>query len=186
VIDATYGVNQSLTFSIANGSSRAWTHATALLSTAISGTGFTPVLSKAGSPQAFSTWNDFIFEFDPNDEVIAVGATILSRLAIVGDPVGNVSGRVHYTDGSFAPSVFSSVLSGSGTDDTFWGFRAPSGKFIDRLELHVTNDVQAYLDDLAFVLTIVPESNAWLLVGIVAAGVGVVQRFRPRAPSDSL
>jgi hypothetical protein len=52
--------------------------------------------------------------------------------------------------------------------------------------LHVTNDVQAYLDDLAFVLTIVPESNAWLLVGIVAAGVGVVQRFRPRAPSDSL
>lgn len=179
-IDATYGVSQGLSLSIGNGSSRTWALAFPALSTAISGSGLTPVLSKTGSPQAFSTWNDFIFTFDPNDKVTAVGATILNKFAIVGTPVGNVSGRVRYTDASFATSVFSQVStgSGSGTDDTFWGFRAPAGLFIDRFELTVTDDdASAYLDDLAFV-TIVPEAGAWRFVGVVAAGAWAVTRFR--------
>jgi hypothetical protein len=70
-IDALYGAAQSRSLAIAKGYSRDWARATAVFAPTISGASVTPVLGKTGSPQAFSTWNDFIFDFHPKDRVAA-------------------------------------------------------------------------------------------------------------------
>lgn len=174
-IEATFGVDQTRTITITNASSSSVTQGSTTLSTPISDGS---KLGKAGPAAPFSTWNDFLFDFDPNDRIGAVGGTILSNFAVIGSPVGNVFGRVRYTDGSFTPSVISFVSSGAGlgADDTFWGFQAPTGLFIDRFELTITNDVAAALDDLAFI--VVPEPGGRILVFMASLTMAVALRGR--------
>lgn len=107
-------------------------------------------LRKTLSTFAFDR-NDFKFDFDPNDGVKAVGATITSFFSL-GQPIGNVWAIVRYDDNSSSPSVTDFIEHSSGGDDTFWGFQAPAGRSITRFELIIFNDKWAFLDDLAFVL----------------------------------
>jgi len=175
-IEATYGVSQSRTITITNQTTHDLEHGSNTFSTPISGASTTAELSKDGPGSTFSTWNDFSFGFDPADKVTAVGATILNNFAVLGTPVGNVGGNVRYTDGSSASTVFSfvSTSSGPGADDTFWGFRAPPGEFIDRFNLTIGNDVFVALDDLAFIT--IPEPSAALLM-ILGMGTVLLRRL---------
>ena len=146
-IDANYGVNGKKTLRITNPTIRGWELIDPLgLQTSISGTAG---MKKINGTTSFNG-NDFLYDFDADAGVTAVGITMPSNLGFPSG-VGNVSGRVRYSDNTSSASVSSNVASPMGADDTFWGFRSPEGKFITRLELLVSNDLFFAIDDLAFI-----------------------------------
>ena len=99
--------------------------------------------------------NDFRFDFDPDDGVKAVGATITSYFSL-GQPIGNVWGIVRYDDATSSQSVTSFIDNSTSGDDTFWGFQAPEGKFITKFELLISNNKWGFLEDLGVVLAFTP------------------------------
>ena len=148
-IDATFGVSANKNITITDAT--IGTLQIASPASAISGNAS---MRKTLSTFSFDR-NDFIFDFDPNDGVKAVGATILSQFTL-GQPVGNVWGIVRYDDNSSSNSVTDFIENSTSGDDTFWGFQAPTGRSITRFELIISNDKWAFLDDLAFVLDFTP------------------------------
>lgn len=119
--------------------------------------------------------NSYGFDFNEADQIIAVGLTILSRS-------GNGSGDTTITatfvdsDGNNSETISqSSFMSDSnGGDDTFFGFAAPTGKFLDGIT--VTTPYFTYLDDLG-VVTLVPEPGS---MGLVAIGATMIFARRRR------
>jgi len=99
--------------------------------------------------------NDFKFDFDPDDNVQAVGATMTSYFSL-GSPIGNVWSIVRYSDTTTSQSVTSFIEHSSSGDDTFWGFQAPAGKSITRFELVISNDKWGFVEDLGVVLAFTP------------------------------
>jgi hypothetical protein len=146
-IDANYGVDGKGTLRITNGTTRGMElNALLAVQTPISGNGG---LQKIFGANVFDA-NDFFFDFDPGDGVTAVGLTMPSNIGFPS-AIGNVSGRARYSDNTSSASVSSNIGSPSGADDTFWGFRAPEGASITRIELIVSSSSFFAIDDLAFV-----------------------------------
>ncbi len=148
-IDANLGISQAKSITITDATIGTLQHTNP--SSAISGSGS---MRKTLSSFAFDR-NDFRFDFAASDNVVAVGATILSQFTL-GQPVGNVWGIVRYDDATSSQSVTDFIENSTSGDDTFWGFQAPAGKFITKFELLVTNDKWAHLDDLGVVLAFTP------------------------------
>lgn len=146
-LDATYGVSAAKNITITNGTAVGTLEVSSPVITAISGNA---AIRKTPGSFSFDR-NDFKFDFNPNDGVKAVGASIMSQFTL-GPAVGTVSARVFYDDSSSSPIVSDFISNTFGSDDTFWGFQAPAGRSITRFELLIGNDVFAFLDDLAFVL----------------------------------
>ncbi|MCA9103339.1 MAG: hypothetical protein KDA63_19425, partial [Planctomycetales bacterium] len=95
-IDAIYGVNGKGTLRITNGTVRGMELINPLATqTPISGNGG---LKKIFGSDVFDA-NDFVFEFDPDDGVTAVGITMPSNIGFPSG-IGNVGGRARYSDGS--------------------------------------------------------------------------------------
>ena len=149
-IDAVYGVSANKNITIADA-----TIGTLQISSPTSQS----ISGNASMRKTLSTFaldrNDFKFDFDPDDGVKAVGATITSFFSL-GSPIGNVWAIVRYDDNSSSLSVTDFIEHSSSGDDTFWGFQAPAGRSITRFELIISNDKWAHLDDLAFVLDFEP------------------------------
>ncbi|MCC6679434.1 MAG: hypothetical protein IT445_00880 [Phycisphaeraceae bacterium] len=165
-IDARYGISQANNITITDAAGTGnFTAPTTSPSTAISGSNANSALGRTTNNHAFSG-NSFYFTFNPADQVVAVGATILSNLVIFGSGVGNVGGIARYNDSTSSGYTYSNVGNGNGADDTFWGFKAPAGKYITRFELSITNDVYVGLDDLGFIL--IPEPASLLLLSALA------------------
>jgi hypothetical protein len=145
-IDANLGVSQAKSITITDATINTL-EVSNPASGAISGNAS---LRKTLGTFAFDS-NDFRFDFAPGDGVIAVGASLMSQFTL-GQPVGNVWGIVRYNDATSSQSVTDFIENSISGDDTFWGFQAPEGKYITRLELIISNDKWVQLDDLGVVL----------------------------------
>ncbi|QNN21854.1 PEP-CTERM sorting domain-containing protein [Planctomycetales bacterium ZRK34] len=128
---------------------------------------------------------DFVFNLgtitggDPGEVVTAIGGTILSRDYSVFSSGVSVTATVTFTDNTTASAV-STLSQGNGTDDTFFGFTAPSGLGITKFIIDLSNNA-AYtgMDDLAFVTSvIVPEPGSISL--LAAASLALMRRRRSR------
>ena len=117
--------------------------------------------------------NDFFLDFDAitggsaSEAVLRAGFTILGRNP---DPNRVFTATAYYTDGS-TDSLTADTQRLSADDlssgDTFFGFIAPIGFAIDRIE--VINDTNGFtnLDDLVFVTgDPIPEPASMLLLGL--------------------
>ncbi|GAB4196969.1 MAG: hypothetical protein Kow00105_11090 [Phycisphaeraceae bacterium] len=144
-IDATLGISQTRNITLTDATAN--TLQVSSPASAISGNAS---LRKTLSTFSFDK-NDFKFDFDPDDGVVAVGATLMSQFTL-GQPVGNVWAIVRYDDATSSQSVTDFIENSSSGDDTFWGFQAPEGKYIVRFELIISNDKWVQLDDLGVVL----------------------------------
>ncbi|MEZ6191130.1 MAG: hypothetical protein R3C45_07540 [Phycisphaerales bacterium] len=144
-IDAKLGVSQAKSITITDA-----TINTLQVSSPAGAVSGNASLRKTLSTFSFDS-NDFKFDFDPDDGVIAVGASLMSQFTL-GQPVGNVWAIVRYDDATSSQSVTDFIENSTSGDDTFWGFQAPEGKYITRFELIISNDKWVQLDDLGVVL----------------------------------
>ena len=130
----------------------------------------TPVSGNNG----FGGQQSFGFNFLPEDGITAVGLTLLSRGG-ASDGTGSVVATFADADGS-NPVQFTlsaTIQSSDGGDDTFFGFQAPTDKFLQNLQI---NQAQfSWIDDLG-VSTAVPEPGSLGLAS--AAGFLLLVRRR--------
>jgi|GEM_PF-5688752 len=160
-LTARYGLANEKSLLIGNASPTAMSIATNNPNrTPISGANF---LGKGGS---VTDGDHFSFTFDEASQVIAVGATILSRES----SPGNVIGEVTFSDGNTSSLTFSQTA-GNGTDDLFFGFRVTeaqqaSGIYITNLFFNPPD--YRGLDDLAFVIAPEPGRAALVMLAIGA------------------
>jgi pimeloyl-ACP methyl ester carboxylesterase len=80
--------------------------------------------------------------------VVQVGATVLSRS---GSATVSITGKVTYNDDTTTTAAASVSGVSNGTDDTFYGFKAPEGKTI--VSLAFTSTSFRSVDDFAFIAT---------------------------------
>ncbi|MEM9914254.1 MAG: PEP-CTERM sorting domain-containing protein [Planctomycetota bacterium] len=136
------------------------------------GGGRTPISGNSGVGGATS----YAFDFDEADEITAVGLTILSRS---GNGSGNASVVATFLDASGGGvqtvTATSNLADSNGGDDTFFGFSAPDGLFLTRLD--ISTPYFTYTDDLA-VVTPIPEPGALSLVGLGLLTIARCRRIR--------
>jgi hypothetical protein len=114
-----------------------------------------------------------------NERLVQMGVTVLSSGTNV---LGSVEGRVTFSGGGLQ-ILTEQVPLGVGTHDTFFGYIAPAGQWITRLELSAYNNGQTIntmgFDDLGFVTAVVvPEPSC---VALLAFGlVGLLPAYRRR------
>ena len=168
-IQAQYGVSASKTLNI-NTLYRAAAFGT---STEISGGAEGIFRTGAAGTGALDSGNG-TFVFDSitggatNEEVVSFGLTFLGR-----DGAGTVTGVATLSGGS---TITKSAAIGSGlTQDTFFGFDAPSGQFLTQVAFTKTGRDKTF-DDLGFVTAVIPEPAS---AGLAVAGLaGVLLRRR--------
>ncbi len=141
--------------------------------TAISGTGMLGNNAYAGGADlAFS-------DLAEGEYVTAVGLTLLSRgSGVVGATASDYTVTAYFGDSTSASQV-STLEVAQGTDDTFYGFIAPTGTYITNVTVRKTSGTyHAAIDDLGFVTSVVPEpaSVASLLVVVLC---GAAFGWRP-------
>lgn len=110
--------------------------------------------------RAFGGTADFGFVFDPADQINNAGLTVISRS---GQTAGNATVTATFADidGLNEVDVVVTELlpSGNTTDDTFFGFSAPTDKYLT--EIRVQTPYFTRIDDLG--LTVVPEPGTFVL-----------------------
>lgn len=140
----------------------------------ISGIGAWAASPQSGNPPRV------VFEFPnaitgglPNERLAQLGVTVLSR-ATPG--IGSASGQVNFSGGGMQ-LLTANIPLGAGSGDTFFGFMAPAGQWITRLELKAAGGNLMWYDDLGFVTTaFVPEPGALPLASF--ALMPVIRRRR--------
>jgi len=111
------------------------------------------------------------------EAVTQVGFTILSRAA-TGYPQ-DITVTASYSDGS-STVIVSNIGNVAATDDTFYGFTAPTGFAITSILFNPANDgldSRPVLDDFGFITSVVPEPSTAML-GCGALLVMLVRRKR--------
>ncbi len=159
-ISATYGTGQGKTLTITSGNGN-WSVGAPADRTPVSSTF---ALGKQGPGATIP----FVFDFSIGLQ--QVGVTVLSRGGRTSDNGATVT--VTFNDLTTS-SKYDILLNANGTDNTFFGFIAPTGKAITKLEFtpspHFTS-----VDDLAFV---VPEPTTFALL-FGSAGLLLTRRRR--------
>jgi len=89
---------------------------------------------------------NWLLSFGSESNVTQVGATVLSRS---GSATVSITGKVTYNDATTTTAAASVSGVSNGTDDTFYGFKAPAGKTI--VSLAFTTTSFRSIDDLAFI-----------------------------------
>ncbi len=156
----------------------------------------TPISAGNGATPGFAmtfvnetTNSDATFTFgaitggDPGEGVTSVGLTFLSRTS---RDYGDVIATATFSGGgSASSSVATTGVNGSftaGTNDTFFGFIAPTGETITSLKIDPTSTVGYSIDDLAFITTAtsapIPEPASVMLL---ATGTMMLLGRRRRA-----
>ncbi|MEM1208547.1 MAG: PEP-CTERM sorting domain-containing protein [Planctomycetota bacterium] len=133
--------------------------------TATNGSGRTPISGTNG----FGGSTSFGFEFDPDDALVAVGLTFISRS---GQSTGNATATATFVDpgGANPQDVGQTVAVGSsdGGDDTFFGFTAPDGKVLAGVQIDLP--YFTWIDDIGLSkTTVIPEPGVLSLLGLGAA-----------------
>lgn len=104
-----------------------------------------------------------------NEQVVRFGLTFLER----DSTSGTISGIATFTNGTTdtASATLSRALTNALNDsqDTFFGFTAPSGQWIKSVAF--TSAGNFTMDDLAFATAVVPEPSSSALVGFAALGL---------------
>ncbi|MEX0642695.1 MAG: hypothetical protein WD468_08340 [Pirellulales bacterium] len=116
--------------------------------------------------------SDFRLTF--NQPLMAFGITALYRPTGGSNSPYTVDMVFGLDDSStvvFAQETITGVASGAGTDDTFFGYQAPTGKTISYVQF--TNAGLARWDDLGFVVAVIPEPGAFSAVLVVLGAVSV-------------
>jgi hypothetical protein len=111
------------------------------------------------------------------EAVTQVGFTVLSRNS-TGYPQ-DITITAFFSDGSNS-AVTSNIISGLGTDDTYFGFTAPTGFAITSILFNPTGDAldgRLVIDDFGFITSVVPEPSTAML-GCGALLVMMVRRKR--------
>ena len=101
----------------------------------------------------------------PGEYLAGLGLTVLSRS---GTNYGLVVARAQFSDGTTA-SASRRIDERAGLGDTFFGFRAPEGAGINRLDIVSETGLWLSFDDVVF-LTSAPETSPRLSIRSTAAG----------------
>jgi hypothetical protein len=172
---ARYGTGLISTLNIGNTSHSNFIFGSSSDRTAVSGSGY---LAKNGTLVSGGTIpaQNFGFGFRVEDQVVAVGATMISRL----DNAGSATAKVLFSDGQ-STSVTLSIAGTNAGDDTFFGFQITevqraAGIYITGLEF--THPVYRGIDDLAFIVAPEPRTASLLMLGLFG-WVGRRRRQRP-------
>lgn len=171
-LTAKYGIGFGSTLNISNTSSSRYLVGSTADRTPISGTGN---LGKSGTKEvATSSFapQDFAFGFSAADQIIGVGATMISRQSNAGD----VTATIRFSDGTFE-TLTTTIAGVNAADDTFFGFRVTdeqlaSGTYITGLEFTMPHF--RGIDDLAFIVVPEPGYGCLLLMG----AMGLILRRR--------
>jgi len=110
-----------------------------------------------------------------DEKVVELGFTILSRDR--GGYPTDVTATANYSGGGQGLIGPETIDQANGMDDTFFGFRAPSGQYITSVDLTSTTGF-LHMDDLAFIT--VPEPCALTLVNSGCLGLLLWRRFSRR------
>jgi hypothetical protein len=124
-------------------------------------------------------------DFDPADMVTTIGWTMLnynnfqSSSSVAAGAFPSVHGRATFTNGVDSVVHMAVAIPEQADDgfDHYFGFQAPPGYFLDRIEAYqIGNNSRAFpgLDDLGFVR--IPEPGAALLAVLGAAFAGITRR----------
>lgn len=109
----------------------------------------------------FGGATDYGFVFDAADQINAVGLTVISR---DGQTAGTATITATFADinglNTQAVAASDTLAGGNATDDTFFGFTAPTGKYLT--ELRIQTPYFTRIDDLGIV-TQVPEPGSLAL-----------------------
>lgn len=168
-IAASYGLSQGQTLIISNGFAP-WSISDSLTNrTPISGGQY---LSTTG----VDSGGRFVFQFAPASQVIAVGATLLSRS---GSSDIEFTAQVTFSDLSTESVTFLSSGSSNAGNDTFAGFKAPDGLVITEFSF-LNNPLNLYrsMDDLGFVVAIPEPSSFVLMLGLAVLLLAGLRRLR--------
>lgn len=165
-ISASYGTSQAKSINITNGVSNTWTAIASTSRTGIShptndttGT----ILSISGNTGT-ATGPDFVFNFSVTDQVVMVGGTLLSRSGATNQ---TVTARVTFSNATTDSVVFTSAGANNGGNDTFAGFKAPTGFYITQFQFDLPTNEFRSVDDLGFIT--VPEPTSLAMIGLGAA-----------------
>lgn len=155
------------------------------------GTGTTPISGSDGILLAGSKKGatgdditDFIFDIGdisganahPNEKIVSFALTLLSRDNSSFTYPISITGLADLSGGG-SVSVNTQMSQSDGSDDTFFGFTAPAGQWITRVEIEMPDGVFTQIDDLGFTTTIIPEPASVLLLAL--GGLALLRR-RPR------
>lgn len=113
---------------------------------------------------------DSSYIFGVDKKVVEVGLTFMSRT----DRAFDINVSVTYDNNSSSGTVAYTLGAAVGEHDTFWGFKAPEGRFITNI--NVDHGEWGSIDDLAFVT--VPEPATMGLLGLGFAGMAALRRRR--------
>lgn len=83
------------------------------------------------------------------ERVTQMGVTVLSR---ANKPPQDIRVTVYFDDDSTA-STTAQLAATQGLDDTFYGFQAPPGRYVDRFTIEMLGGDWTSIDDLAFILS---------------------------------
>lgn len=176
-INATYGVSQSKTLAIGVSTTGGPTFnfQTSANISQISGNNFF-LASTSTNPNSITFTFGTITGGDTGEFVTRAGFTVLGRIS--GNST-NVSATATFSDSTTAtlgPVAFTSD-STAATQDTFYGFSAPTGESISSIT--ITNsgsaDTRRGIDDFGFI-TAIPEPASLALLGL--GGLGLLARRR--------
>lgn len=115
--------------------------------------------------------------FSPTDRLLSFGITYLGR-----NNTGTVALFATYSDGSTSP-VLTSTLGPGANNDTFFGFTAPAGLYLQSVTVSGSGDIKTF-DDIGFIFgTPLPAPNpiplpAASLAGTALLAGGLVRRRR--------
>ena len=134
----------------------------------------TPISGASG----FGGSDSYGFTFSVDDQITAVGVTLISRLATASD--ATVTATFADAMGAEVQQVAatSNLANSNGGDDTFFGFAAPTGKYLTGLTVS-TPGYFTWADDLGVVTGdgVVPEPGS---MGLLALGLPCLAARRRR------
>jgi hypothetical protein len=166
-IEAAYGSNKILNIGVANGF-RAVEFGT---DTEISGTRSGIFLNNTGGDTTGGTFTfGSITNGLANEAVVQFGLTFLGR-----DITETITGFATYSNSTTSASLSRSISSGD-TQDSFFGFTAPTGLSIASVTFSGTGTRGKTFDDFGFVTAVVPEPTSLGLLGV--AGMALASRRR--------
>lgn len=143
-------------------------------------------LSANANLSSFSSSNDFYLEFgsiaggDLDEAVLRAGLTVLGRDPTSGDRI--YTATAFYSDGTSEALVGDTERTVAGNlaeGDLFYGFIAPDGESITRIEVTHEGNAFSSIDDLVFITgtpTVIPEPASLALLSL--GGLCVMGRRR--------